>query len=61
MLRMHSTVLQSHGLKLAQTFVWRMVCLNVSQLSFEWQEVMLERIQEVTIELGNQLCLGLVL
>jgi len=32
-----------------------MLCLNVSQLSFEWQEMLLERIQEVAIELGNQL------
>jgi len=38
----------------------RILCLSVSQLSFERQEMMLERIQDVAIELGNQLDLGLV-
>jgi hypothetical protein len=38
----------------------RMLRLSVSQLSFQWQEMKLERIQEVAIELGNQLDLGLV-
>jgi hypothetical protein len=64
MLRMHSTVLHSRGVKLAPTLLMLHVecyAQMCHSCPFEWQEMMLERIQEVAIELGNQLDLGLVL